>query len=74
VAELLGGVEDGDYCRRDPENADLFGTGHLSREAMLTSTDGTLIKPEFLGISVPACEGTKRQTDTTDPPYIHHLS
>jgi hypothetical protein len=44
------------------------------REAMLTSTDGTLIKPEFLGISVPACEGTKRQTDMTHPPYIRQPS
>ena len=37
--------------------------------SMLTSTDGTFMKPEFLGISVPACEGTKYQTDTTSPAY-----
>ena len=57
MAELLGGVEDGDYCRRDPENADLFGTGHRSREAMLTSTDGTLVNPEFSGDFSPGLRG-----------------
>jgi len=36
---------------------------------MLTSTDGTFMKPEFLEFQSQGCEGTKYQTDPTSPAY-----